>query len=79
MDTKKLQYAGILALSFAVLSSPQVYKLTDNLGAYFGLRTANSAGTPTNAGLVLHGLVIGVIIYALLAQNYIIAASRPIL
>lgn len=78
MDNKKLQYAGLLALTFFVLSSPQVYKLTNSVTSSFGMPTSNSAGCPNGTGLVVHGLVVGAILYALLAQNYIIAASRAV-
>jgi len=75
---RKIQYALITALAYIVLSYPQTYKITNSLANTVNLSTSNSAGCPTFSGLVLHGAVAGGIVYALLAQNYLIAISKSI-
>lgn len=55
------------ALSFLVVGSPIVYKFTDKrIGKLLRLDLASPAGVPTRAGLILHAIVIGLLMYAYL-------------
>lgn len=74
---RKIQYALITALAYVVLSYPQTYKITNSLTSTFNVSTSNPAGCPNLTGLILHGSVAGGIVYALLAQNYLVAMTRP--
>lgn len=73
---RKIQYALITALAYVVLSYPQTYKVTNSLASTLNLSTSNPAGCPNFFGLILHGSVAGGIVYALLAQNYLVAMTR---
>ena len=80
MDSRTIQYSLIAAVAYVVLSSPQVYKFTNNVSGMFGLSTSNPAGCPNMTGLVIHGSVVGLIVYALLSQVYLIApVSSPLM
>lgn len=55
------------ALTFMIVGSPIVYKFTDDkLAAPLKLDFVSSAGVPTRTGLIVHGLVLGLILYAYL-------------
>lgn len=54
---------------FLIVSLPFTYKLTDSLlGGIIG-RLANSSGCPTTLGLIVHSLVFGLIVYALMEYS----------
>lgn len=74
---RKIQYALITALAYVVLSYPQTYKITNSLAGTINLSTSNPAGCPNLTGLLLHGSIAGGIVYTLLAQNYLVAMTRP--
>jgi hypothetical protein len=51
---------------FIIISLPFTYKLTNRLlGGIVG-RLADSSGCPTDMGLIIHAIVFGLIIYALM-------------
>jgi hypothetical protein len=51
---------------FIIVSLPFTYRLTDGLlGGIVG-RLADSSGCPTTIGLVIHAVVFGLVIYALM-------------
>lgn len=55
------------ALAFLIVGSPVVYKFTDaKIGGPLKLDLATPAGLPTRAGLILHAIVLGLILYAYL-------------
>lgn len=60
-------YATILSIIvFIVVSLPFTYKLTNSLlGGIIG-RLADASGCPTTLGLLIHAVVFGLIIYALM-------------
>ena len=45
------------ALLFIIISSPTIYKLTNQLFAPLGLRTADASGKASNLGVVLHAVL----------------------
>ena len=53
-----------VALVFLIVSSPVVYRLTDQVGAAINVRLADSAGSPTKTGMVVHAIVMFVATYA---------------
>lgn len=53
-------------LVFIIVSLPFTYRLTDGLlGGILG-RLADSSGCPTTMGLIIHAVVFGLVIYALM-------------
>lgn len=50
-------FAFVTALLFIIISSPIVYKLTNQLFAPLGLRTSDANGKASNFGVVIHSLV----------------------
>lgn len=55
------------ALAFLIVGNPVVYKFTDaKIGGPLKLDLATPAGLPTRAGLIVHALVLGLLIYAYL-------------
>ena len=77
MDDRKIQYSCLAGLAFVILSSPQVYQFTNSIAAMFGGSTCNSAGCPNVYGLLTHGAVVGLIIFALLSNTYLISIAQP--
>lgn len=61
----KARYSFYSALVFLILASPIAYKLVDQLLGSI-VRIANPAGCPTTAGLVLHSIVFGIIVYGMM-------------
>jgi hypothetical protein len=60
----KILYSIQAALVFLVISSPFVYKLTDSLfGNIFDISVN---GCPTIAGLLLHTVVYGIVVYVMM-------------
>jgi len=60
----KILYSIQAALVFLVISSPFVYKLTDSLfGNIFDISVN---GCPTIAGLLLHTVVYGLVVYVMM-------------
>lgn len=60
------QLALFSGLLFLVISSPQVYLVVDFLVSLVAGRRghiANAAGSPTRAGLVVHGLVVALLTF----------------
>lgn len=49
--------AILLALLFAIVSSPQVYKLVNMLTSRLGLEVCDVDGCPTPLGLAVHSVV----------------------
>lgn len=60
----KIIYSIQAALVFLVISSPFVYKLTDSL--FGNLFKISVNGCPTIAGLLLHTVVYGLIVYIMM-------------
>lgn len=60
----KIIYSIQAALVFLVISSPFVYKLTDSL--FGNLFEISVNGCPTIAGLLLHTVVYGLIVYIMM-------------
>lgn len=73
---RKIQYALIASAAYFVLSYPATYKLTNALTTPINVSTSNSAGCPTLTGLFLHGSVVGLLVYFLMAENYIIPMAK---
>jgi len=48
--------AVVAAVAFGVVSSPMMYRLTNQIFSSLGLPTSDSDGCPTVAGLLIHGL-----------------------
>lgn len=64
--TTKLSATIQSVLLFFLIANPFTYRLTNSLlGGLLG-RLADPSGCPTSLGLILHSLVYGVIIYALM-------------
>jgi hypothetical protein len=54
-------------LAFMVVGSPVVYKFTDaKIGAPLKMPFVTTSGMPTRAGLIVHAIVLGLILYAYL-------------
>lgn len=67
-SSQKLMASVQAALLFAVIASPQVFALMQQLlGGLF--RVTTTGGVPTNAGLVLHAAVYGGIVYLLMLHK----------
>jgi hypothetical protein len=64
-EMDKLRYSFYSALVFLVLASPPVYKLVDQLLGSL-VRVANPAGCATTAGLFIHAVVFGLVIFGLM-------------
>lgn len=61
----KLQASIMAGALFAVVGSPQLYGLMQSLlGGLF--RVADAGGAPTLAGLLLHAVVYGLLVYAIM-------------
>lgn len=58
----KIKASVIAALLFIVIASPELFGLMQKLLGSV-IRVASPGGTPTAAGLLLHGLVYGLITY----------------
>jgi hypothetical protein len=55
------------ALSFLIVGSPVVYKFTDaKIARFLKLDFADENGNPTNAGLVVHAIVLAILVYVFL-------------
>ena len=62
---KELEYTVIAALVFAIISSPFMYSITNKvLGSIVVTQDGN--GVPTTAGLILHSIVFGLIVFGLM-------------
>ena len=62
-DNIKARASIVSALLFAVIASPQLFAVMQ--GLLGGLvRVTGASGVPTWAGLVLHSVVFGVVVYA---------------
>ena len=64
-EADKARYSLYSALVFLVIASPFTYKLVEQLLGSI-VKIADSAGHPTNAGLVIHPIVFGLIVYAMM-------------
>ena len=60
----KILYSIQAALVFLVISSPFVYKLTDSL--FGNIFEISVNGCPTIAGLLLHTVVYGLVVYVMM-------------
>lgn len=56
-NQEKWVQAILLALLFAIISSPQVYKLVNMLTSRLGLEICDVDGCPSPVGLALHSVV----------------------
>lgn len=55
------------SLVFLIVGSPVVYKFTDSkIGGLIKTDLASPTGAPTRAGLIVHALVLGLLMYAYL-------------
>ena len=62
---KQLEYTAIAALVFAIISSPFMYGITNNLlGSIVATQDVNQV--PTTAGLILHSIVFALIVFGLM-------------
>ncbi len=61
----KARYSLYSALVFLILASPQAYKLVDQL---FGsiVRVATPGGCSTTAGLFIHAVVFGLVVFGMM-------------
>ena len=64
-EMDKARYSFYSAVVFLILASPPVYKLVDQLLGSI-VRIANSGGCPTTAGLFVHAIVFGLIVYGMM-------------
>lgn len=64
-DALKWKYSLYSALIFFIISSPQLYKITQRLLGRF-LTISRNGGCPTAAGLVLHTVVFMVALFGLM-------------
>lgn len=65
-----LQLPLFVALVFLIISSPFVYKMTNQLSTQtVKVQLADSTGAPTRAGMIVHGLVVFAIMYGYLKTN----------
>lgn len=72
MASRTVQLSLFAALLFIIISSQFVYKLTNGAtNKVLHLRLADSAGNPTRAGLVVHGIVFFGLMYAYARANKI--------
>jgi hypothetical protein len=53
-------------LLFFLISNPFTYRLTNSLLSGLTGRLADPAGCPTSLGILVHSVVFGVIVYALM-------------
>jgi len=61
----KLRASIISAILFAIVASPQLFAVMQSLlGGLF--RVASPSGAPTLAGLILHAVVYGLLVYAIM-------------
>lgn len=60
-STKNIS-AVVSAVAFGVISSPMVYRLTNQIFAPLGLATSDQDGCPTTLGLLVHGIVYTVVV-----------------
>lgn len=64
----KVRASLISAVLFAIVASPQLFALMQ--GLLGGLvRVTSASGVPTLAGLVLHSVVFGLIVYAFMHKK----------
>lgn len=63
----KLMASAMSVLLFVVVSSPDAYVLMQKVLGRLVV-VASPSGLPTAAGLAVHGLVFGVIVYALMSR-----------
>lgn len=56
-EQEKWVRSVLLAVLFAVISSPLMYKLVNSLTSLFGVRVCDLDGCPNPVGLVLHSVV----------------------
>ena len=55
------------SLAFLIVGSPVVYKFTDSkIAEPLKWDFANASGAPSRAGLIVHAIVLGILMYAFL-------------
>ena len=64
-EMDKARYSLYSAILFLILASPPVYKLVEKLLGSV-VRIADSSGCATTAGLVVHAVVFGLIVYGMM-------------
>jgi hypothetical protein len=64
-NKQKIKISVVSALLFLLISSPFLYKLVDGLLGKL-VQVADYNGCPTVAGLVIHAVVFGLIVYLLM-------------
>lgn len=64
--TQKVSATLQAVLVFYIIANPMTFRLVDSLlGGVVG-RIANSGGSPTALGLIVHSLVFGAVVYSLM-------------
>ena len=64
--TQKVSATLQAVLVFYIIANPMTFRLVDSLlGGVVG-RIANAGGCPTSLGLIVHSLVFGAVVYALM-------------
>ena len=69
-ELDKARYSLYSAIVFLIIASPPVYKLVDKLLGSV-VRIADSAGHATTAGLIVHSIVFGLIVFGMMHINSI--------
>ena len=64
MLSVKMQLVLFTVLTFIIIGSPAMYKLTNDLiGKNINTRFVTVLGVPTSTGLFVHGIVFGLLTY----------------
>jgi hypothetical protein len=67
---KKVRITLVAMLLFLLISSPFVYRLVDGLLGKV-VDVADMSGCPTTAGLLIHTLVFGLVVYLLMRSDVV--------
>lgn len=65
LDNKKWTVVAVLVVLFLLLSSPFMYRITNELGHKVGVYTLQN-GAPSTRGIVIHSLVFGLAVLLLM-------------
>ena len=69
MGSSKMTRSAMLAILFFILASPEAFALVQALLGDV-VRIANGNGVPTLAGLLVHALVFGALVLAMMKMKY---------
>ena len=69
-ELDKARYSLYSAIVFFIIASPFVYKLVDKILGSF-VRIVNSSGCPTYAGVFIHAIVFGLVVFGMMHINNI--------